>query len=534
MTKQTDLKKKKDHKAVLLGIAGGHASFCLSLYNIKAFALSDPLIRHTWDIVTLQHPLITELTYRADLPKLADALAAEADASLIGFSCYMWNMKYARQLADDIRARNPEVKVVMGGPEISREWIEAGKYDELNADYLIYGEGERPFQELLRVMHGDCGPDEVKGLAYRHEGRWILNERQIPVSNLQELPSPFLRGCVDDEVLSREDMQASIETQRGCSLRCSYCIYHKDMPRIAYGNVERVLDEVEYVVNKGVKRIRFVDANFSSDLAHSKAIMRGLIERNIEATIMAELIPGFIDEELADLFEEYNALWRWNYITLGIGVQSINLDVLKRMRRKIKVEKFDRTFDLISTRGIYAKIDIILGLPGEDIASIARTQEYMLEKLKGSRAHLLCCHTMRGLPGTELLEIAEQFDMRFSSEREPHELMESPILPRSDMVRVLRRTAVTFRIINPGFSKSHEVRRTFYETVSKLKCSNLEVIDQLIAIMMRELPQDSWFVQDDFPFAETWWWERSAVEVTDEMLMRWFEAVCLRSGVPLH
>ena len=91
----------------------------------------------------------------------------------------------------------------------------------------------------------------------------------------------------------------------------------------------------------------------------------------------------------------------------------------------------------------------------------------MVEQLRGSRAHLLCCHVMRGLPGTELIDMAKEDNMVFSSKYEPHELIESPTLPRSDMVRCLRRTAVLFRLINHGGWADREfVRENFSDTTN--------------------------------------------------------------------
>ncbi|MBV5278281.1 MAG: B12-binding domain-containing radical SAM protein [Campylobacteraceae bacterium] len=525
--KQADLKKQKQFKAVLIGISGAHNSFCLSLYNLKSFAYSDPIIHHNWSIEIIQEPLITELDYETRIEILIKKIMKHSDADLFGFSCYMWNMKYVNKLCDILKIQSPFSKIVLGGPEISKDWIIKGLLNNLTADYLVFGEGEKSFNEILKSIQNNESKSKINGIAFKENENWIVNAQQIPFKSLLDIPSPYISGCIDDEILIKEDIQANIETQRGCSLRCSYCIYHKDMPNIVYGGVERVLAEVDYISNKGCKRIRFVDANFTSNINYTKDIMRGLISRKIEATIFAELIPGFIDEELANLFKEFNDLWEWNYITLGVGVQSINIDALRRVKRKIAIEKFDETFELLSSRGIYAKIDIILGLPGEDILSIANTQEYMLNKLKKSKAHLLCCHTMRGLPGTDLYNLAQQFQMHFSSEREPHELIESPILPRQDMVHVLRRTAIIFRIINPGFSKSHDVRKKFYETVEKLLCSHLDVIDQLINIMLKDLPSDSWFAQDDFPYAETWWWECSAHEVSDQMIIEWLKDLTL-------
>ena len=78
------------------------------------------------------------------------------------------------------------------------------------------------------------------------------------------------------------------------------------------------------------------------------------------------------------------------------------------------------------------------------LSAIENTLEYMVDQLRGSRAHQLCCHVMRGLPGTELIEIAKEEKMVFSSKNEPHELIESPVLPRADMIKCLRRTGVLF------------------------------------------------------------------------------------------
>ena len=83
------------------------------------------------------------------------------------------------------------------------------------------------------------------------------------------------------------------------------------------------------------------------------------------------------------------------------------------MRRSIKKEKFEKTFKLLQKHNIYTKIDLIIGLPDEGISSIEETLEYMVDQLRGSKAHLLCCHVMRGLPGTELMEIAKKKKMVF-------------------------------------------------------------------------------------------------------------------------
>jgi radical SAM superfamily enzyme YgiQ (UPF0313 family) len=341
---------------------------------------------------------------------------------------------------------------------------------------------------------------------------------------------------VDDEVLLRPNLEGNIETQRGCNLRCSYCIYHKDMDRITYSSVERVVSETLYLVNKGVKRIMFVDANFSSDLDYSKAIIRAFIQKRFELRLLFELIPGFIDEELAALFEEFSTLHPWNDITLGVGVQTIHLDTLKNMRRGIKIEKFKYTFELIKKHNLFAKIDLIIGLPGENLSDIEASLEFMMDTVRFGQGHLLCLHVMRGLPGTELLEIAQKSDMTFSSKYEPHEFIESPDLPRKDMLKCLRRTAVIFRLTNkrraPGWAGSEStddkksedinIREAFFNARERLNLTNIELVDCLVEGLMDHLKErNSLFVQPDFPFAETWWWNYSAYEVRNKWILEY-------------
>lgn len=544
---------KPRNRAVLLGIAGSYSAFSLSLYNLKAHAYRDPDARARWEIEILQHPLIDIAARAEKVAALAERIAA-LRPTLVGFSCYLWNLEELRALALLLRRAVPGVLLLWGGPEMTTDYVAAGKYDDDEMDLIVSGEGEQTFLELLLAL-----PERpevlasIAGLSYRRPGEraFTVNEKREPFPSLAHVPSPYLTGVVDDAVLLRPGVEANIETQRGCTLKCTYCIYHKDMSRIAYSAADRVLDEVTFVVNKGVRRIRFVDANFSSDLDHAKAVLRGLIARRVEARLTFELIPGFLDEELAALMGQYNALHPWNEITLGIGVQTINFGILRKMRRGISVEKFEATFRLLETYQIFAKIDLIIGLPGEDLQSIERTLEYMIERLRRSRAHLLCCHVMRGLPGTELLEQAIAHQMVFSSAHTPHELVESPALPRPDMLKCLRRTAVVFRLINHGgWARSDEIeinalntahgeasapppasgaasiRDAFFAARDRLGISNVALCDLLVEGLMRHLaPRHSWFAQPDFPHAETWWWSRAREEVSEGWLRQFLDGL---------
>ena len=526
---------KKNMNAVLVGIAGSHNAFSLSLYNLKAYAYQNTQIQDRWDITVIQKPLINfgEKYNKKKLSDLVNEIISKKP-NFVGFSCYMWNIDSFLKIAEDLKKKLPSVKILLGGPEIATEYVQNSHFDKYAIDFCVSGEGELTFSELLQHLENKKPKiDDIDGLSHRSDTKlpFTVNAKRKPFKSIAEIPSPFLEGIVDEDVLARSGVEANLETQRGCNLRCSYCIYHKDMDSVAYSEVERIIKEVRYVTKRGVKKIRFVDANFSSDKNHAKLVMKGLIRERFKTSLFFELIPGFIDEELAALFGEYTKLHPQNQITIGVGVQTINLKVLKLMRRSIRKEKFEKTFKLLQKHNIYTKIDLIIGLPDEGISSIEETLEYMVDQLRGSKAHLLCCHVMRGLPGTELMEIAKKKKMIFSSKYEPHELIESPTLPRADMLKSLRRTGVLFRLINHvGWadrefiwgktSQKTNIRDLFFATKDRLSVSNIKLIDLIVEKLIKHLkPIKSWFSMPDFPYAETWWWVHSSREISNEWLV---------------
>ena len=87
------MKPKNKFKVVFLGVAGSNNAFSLSLYNLKAFALSDPDIRSKCNIKVIQHPLIQYMNHKKNLDKLSEEILKE-NPDLLGLSCYLWNVNF--------------------------------------------------------------------------------------------------------------------------------------------------------------------------------------------------------------------------------------------------------------------------------------------------------------------------------------------------------------------------------------------------------------------------------------------------------
>ena len=537
-----DVEPKPKPVLVLFGISGRVNAFLLALYNLKAVLVADSHIRNCIDVTVLQQPFLGDIPSDVRLSACADEIASH-NPIVVGLSCYIWNIHDTLRIAQLVKRRCPNAVLVAGGPEISRDYVASGAFGD-DIDFCVNGEGEVTFTELVRhILTGAPALASIPGLSFRDsDRRFAVNHARPPLESLSAIPSPFLTGVVDDDVLQRNSCEANIETQRGCNLKCAYCIYHKDMDRISYTSSERTIDEVTYLANKGVRRIRLVDANLGSDPLHAKALFKGLIDRAFRLKLTCELIPGFLDEELAALMGEFLALDSWNDIRLGIGVQSIHEFSLKVMRRNIRPKKFMETFALMRKHNIFAKVDIIVGLPGETADHISETLQFMMTALEDSSRHLLCAHIMRGLPGTELLEIARRHGMVFASSdrdrvlgntHDAHELLYSPTLPRADFVHTLRRTAIVFWLVNSirWADEVHQVsaqrariKRLVEDLGTARGWSRMAVVDFLVDALTDELGRrGSRFADPEFPRAETWWWESARDEIDALWVIRLLE-----------
>ena len=352
-------------KLTLVGIAGTAKDFLLAPPLLKAHIDREPRLRAAYD-AHAWHESFFPPHDRTSLGRIADDLAG-AGVDVIGFSCYIWNFEAVAQLTRGLRARGSTAKIVLGGPEITREEIEAGRFDTWDVDYLVFGEGEKPLSSLLLALLEleNGGLATIKGLAYRDGKGFRCHPQPDLIEDLTQAASAILDGAVPEAVLTRPQMRINLETQRGCSFRCAYCFYHQGSPKIRYRDPLTVLDELESVTARGMTEGRLVDANFLSSKQHSHAILRGLVERDIRMKLLFEALPPFVDEEAGDLIGAYIANAPGNAISVAVGIQSLNREALKIIRRAMRVSVFERALGILQRCGAVSRVDLILGLPRE-------------------------------------------------------------------------------------------------------------------------------------------------------------------------
>ncbi len=149
------------------------------------------------------------------------------DPWMVGFSCYLWNINRTLWICEQLKARKPELQIVIGGPEVTSDnaWVlESGCID-----YAVIGEGEQTFSELLSALLLSNGQLSKQTII---PGLWRADHPQLPLfrkplANLSEVSSPYLAGILN----AADERLLLLETIRGCVFKCKFCYYRRATTR---------------------------------------------------------------------------------------------------------------------------------------------------------------------------------------------------------------------------------------------------------------------------------------------------------------
>jgi len=181
---------------------------------------------------------------------LAAILAEKPD--VVAFSVYIWNRRETLELVDLLATVNPDIKLVVGGPEISFDGPELfARHPGLTAQ--VRGEGEIPLRGLLASWHNGQAPTNVPRLTWRRGDEIIQGSDAPPLAALDDIPSPFQNNLVDT---SRGFVY--YETSRGCPYTCSFCMSALDDTVRSY-SLPRIEADLQWLIDRGVKKIKLVD-----------------------------------------------------------------------------------------------------------------------------------------------------------------------------------------------------------------------------------------------------------------------------------
>jgi len=336
----------------------------------------------------------------------------ERRPDLVGFGAYLWNSERILHLCRAIRARLPQCRLLLGGPEVNPDnaWLlEQGGFD-----FGIVGEGEGSFAALLRALV--AGQAEAPGLlvqdqtGYRHTGPSQL------LPELDLVASPYLQGLIGPSFNS----SINLETVRGCPYSCSYCYYPKAFRGLRAFGRARLAAEFDWASDQGVSEVNILDPCFARrpDVLE---LLSGLKDRGLN--LNCELNAEDLTPELV------TALASGGLKQVEIGLQTTNPVALKHIRRPFNPERFARGVELLRASGVNVMTDVMLGLPGDSLDDVKRTIDFVVER---GLYDSLGVYPLAVLPGTRLRLEASELGLDYSP-APPYLLKSGPLMGKAEI-----------------------------------------------------------------------------------------------------
>lgn len=387
----------------------------------------------------------------------------EKKPDIIAFSCYIWNINLILEVARELRKVLPKAKIWLGGPEVTYEAHKIlERYEYI--DGIIVGEGEKTFLHLCEYYVDESRDMEsICGISYRQSAK-VEVETSVQMTDLtirEAMPQEPMN--MDEIPFVYEDMEQFqnkiiyYETSRGCPYSCSYCLSSIDK-KVRLRSVELVKKELQVFIDAKVPQVKFVDRTFNCNHRHTMEILKFIKEAdqgitNFHFEVSADILN---DEEIA----MFNSL-RPGLVQLEIGVQSTNEATVSEIRRKMDFHKLANIVKRIyEPRNIHQHLDLIVGLPHEDIKSFKKSFNDVYEL----RPDQLQVGFLKVLSGSYMVEQSKMHGIVYKSIA-PYEVLYTDYISYDEVLQLKRITEMVEIYYNSmQFTNSIEYLEHFFQT----------------------------------------------------------------------
>lgn len=344
---------------------------------------------------------------------LADIYKRQPD--VIAVSCYIWNISQVRELITELSKILPQVPIWVGGPEVS---YDAEGFLKMMPQVrgVMTGEGEETFRELCReyltVTSKERSFAQIRGLVYREESQsedvWIHTGVR-DLLNMDDMP--FLYGDLADF----ENRIIYYESSRGCPFSCSYCLSSIDKT-VRFRDIRLVEKELQFFLDHKVPQVKFVDRTFNCSHTHAMAVWTYLKEHDNGVTnFHFEIAADILNQEELELLGSMRPL----LVQLEIGVQSTFTKTIKEIHRTMDLDKLSTIVERIRQgRNIHQHLDLIAGLPYEDLAAFSRS----FDQVYALRPQQLQLGFLKVLKGSNMYRMAPEYGIAYTT-NPPYEVL---------------------------------------------------------------------------------------------------------------
>ena len=365
------------------------------------------------------------------------------EPDVIGLSSLTIERDAIHELTELIKMHRPRTIIVIGGPYATSSTRTVMR--DPSVDYVVVGEGEVTFHELLETIRSGGEPANVPGILYRRDGQVCETARRPAIADLDTLPFPSWDRIDMDAyeqfvAMNRLTGQrwAVVYTSRGCPFKCTYChdVFGK---KFRARSPAKVVEEMQLLNDRyGVREFHFYDDIFNFNKQRVLEICRLIRERGLDIHMQ---FPNGVRADMMDL-ELLTAMKAAGTLRVSYAIESASPRIQKRVKKHLKIEKVHRLIEETDRMGILVHGFFMLGFPGETHEEVLSTVDFAVRSKLHSAAFFLVT-PFEGSPLAEdYVEPAKELHGQdFHYYDNPHSLSE---VPAATIKRIQRNAYLRF------------------------------------------------------------------------------------------
>jgi anaerobic magnesium-protoporphyrin IX monomethyl ester cyclase len=334
---------------------------------------------------------------------------------VVAFSCYIWNITQTLAVARVLKNINPNIKILLGGPEVSYEYDDMIKKPEV--DYIIVGEGEIPFKVFL-----DHYPNVelVPNLVHKVDGevKFLPQNVQFDLTNYSGI-NPYINDKPEDLY----NKVCYVETSRGCPYKCEFCLASLDN-KVRYLPIDDIKNNLAYLMQHG-RTIKFLDRTFNVKKDFTIDMFKFILERYKPGQVFQfEITADIVHPDIVTFIQEHvpEGVFRFE-----IGIQTVNQKANLQVSRKQNFEKTSSVIKKLDNK-IEMHLDLIVGLPLDEWDDI----KYSIEEVFKLHPPELQLGFLKFLKGTPVRYKYKEHDYVFDPEP-PYQIIQSKYLSKQQL-----------------------------------------------------------------------------------------------------
>lgn len=370
---------------------------------------------------------IVEYTIRDSLPRcLADMVARKPD--VVACSTYIWNVEIMKEWIVMLKEALPEVRIILGGPEVS---FEAKSWLQYPIECVLRGEGEIT---LWQAINREKNIDGYLSLEYTSS----IAYAKVPLDYLESLESPYFLEQDLNEMAYR---YFYFETSRGCPYRCAYCLSSIDN-QVRFFSQQYLFNQLKQLQKYPVKQVKLLDRTFNANNQFSYQFVQFIEQLNLSTSFQFEVVADTLSDRMLQFLMEEATVWKYRF---EIGIQSFHQPTLKAVNRTQNLQRCKEVIQQLTQKGYSLHVDLIGGLPYEDIQQF----ECSYNELFSIKAKEIQVGLLKLLKGTALKAQAEQFQIRYD-EQAPYTVKQTQWLSSEDIETIENVYHATEKLYNSG------------------------------------------------------------------------------------